>query len=63
LYEKINWVYFDWKDGEKFSDKHQIWVIVQEVEKEFPELVHTNVEWFKLVDYSKMVGPLIEAVK
>ena len=60
---RINWVYYNWKDKDKFSSRHQIWVIAQEVEKEFPELVFTNDDWYKSVDYSKMVWPLIEAVK
>jgi hypothetical protein len=38
-------------------------VIAQEVEAVFPELVDTSPEGFKRVDYTGLVGVLIEAVK
>ena len=56
---QIRWVRFDWKEG----SKKDIWVIAQEVERVYPEFVTTDGEWFKSVDYSKLVSPLIEAVK
>ena len=46
-----------------FSEDKQIGVIAQEVEKEFPELVKTNENGFKSVDYTKITPVLIEAVK
>ena len=36
-------------------------MIAQDVEKEFPELVHTDE--FKSVNYNGLVGVLIEAIK
>jgi len=60
-------VYYNWKVNE-FEDKgftkdKQIGVIAQEVEKVFPELVITNSDGYKAVDYVKFTPILIEAVK
>ena len=49
------------KDREDLSP--QIGVIAQEVEKIYPELVHTDENGYKSVEYSNLVAPLIEAVK
>lgn len=38
-------------------------MIAQEVEKVFPEIVNTNNEGYKSVEYGNLVAPLIEAVK
>lgn len=51
-----------WNDTE-LSQEKQIGLIAQEVEKEFPELVSTDNEGMKSVNYASMVAPLIEAVK
>ncbi len=60
-------VYYDWNRVEfpdrEFTDKKQIGVLAQEVEKEFPELVRTGDDGYKSVDYSKLSPILIEAVK
>ena len=37
--------------------------IAQELEKSFPQLVHTNQEGEKSVDYSRMAPILVEAIK
>jgi hypothetical protein len=56
---KLRGVRFDWKkDGQ-----HSIGVIAQEVEKIYPELVTTLPDGMKAVDYGKLAGVLIEAVK
>jgi hypothetical protein len=48
----------------KSTGKADIWVIAQEVETVFPELVKTDkITWFKSVEYGNLVAPLIEAVK
>lgn len=47
----------------KENGKPSIWVIAQEVEKVFPELVKENVEGIKSVDYEWLIAVLIEAVK
>ena len=41
----------------------QIGLIAQEVEELFPELVITDEDGIKSVDYSKMVPVLVEAIK
>ncbi len=64
---QLRGVEFDWrKDVEaptKHEETHDIGVIAQEVEKVFPEAVTTPKTGFKSVAYSKLVAPLIEAVK
>jgi hypothetical protein len=46
-----------------FSKREQIGVIAQEVEAVYPQLVYTDKEGYKRVDYSKLTAVLIEAVK
>ena len=53
---------FYWKDKAKGSGQ-QMGVIAQDVEKVFPQLVVTNDNGFKSVNYPGLVAPLIEAVK
>ena len=65
---RLRGVEFDWRNDEypekKFKQGHDIGVVAQEVEKVFPEAVETSkVDGFKSVAYSKIVAPLIEAVK
>ncbi|MCB0731545.1 MAG: tail fiber domain-containing protein [Ignavibacteriae bacterium] len=63
----LNGIYYDWKTEEfpdrNFNNKRQIGVIAQEVEKVFPELVSTDNEGYKSVNYSKLSPLLIEAIK
>ena len=40
-----------------------MWVIAQEVEKVFPEIVSTNNKGYKSVEYGNLVAPLIEAIR
>jgi hypothetical protein len=56
---KLNGVYFDWKK----TGEHDLGVIAQEVEEIFPEIVTTDEDGWKSVDYSKLTPVLIEAVK
>ncbi|WKV12206.1 tail fiber domain-containing protein [Marivirga harenae] len=51
-----------WKDKNK-STQRQIGVIAQELEKVYPEFVHTSSEGLKSVNYAQMTAVLIEAVK
>lgn len=64
---KIRGVSYNWKAEEfpekQFNDRRQIGVIAQEVERQFPEVVDTNKDGFKSVNYPALVSPLIEAVK
>jgi hypothetical protein len=68
IVDQLRGVSFDWKK----SGEHSIGVIAQEVEKVLPELVLDTTttndetqeeETVKTVDYGKMVGVLINAVK
>ncbi len=56
----LNGYLFDWKkDGRK-----DIGVIAQEVEKQFPDIVHTDEKTgLKSVEYGNLVAPIIEAIK
>jgi len=60
-------VYYDWKLNEfpdmGFEDKKQIGVIAQEIERYFPEVVTTDANGYKAVDYPKITPILIEAIK
>ena len=57
----LHGVSYYWKDRD--DDTQQIGVIAQEVEKIYPQLVHTNEDGYKSVAYANLVSPLIEAVK
>jgi len=57
---KLEGISFDWKK----SNKKSIGLIAQDVEKVFPEIVNIEEETgLKSIEYSKLVAPLIEAVK
>jgi hypothetical protein len=59
--------YYFWKQDEfpdkEFTDKRQIGFTAQELEVLFPELVQTDLEGYKSVDYSRMTPLLVEAIK
>jgi hypothetical protein len=59
---KLHGVTYQWKDKER-GNQNQIGLVAQEVEETFPELVLTDKEGYKAVDYSRLVAPLIGAVK
>ena len=58
--QKLRGVEFDWKgDG-----THDLGLIAQEVEKVYPELVSIDkITGLKSIEYGKLVGPIIEAIK
>ena len=66
--ESLRGVSYTWNQGSR-KGKSEIGVIAQEVEKVFPEIVHEKELPFidggeyKTVDYEKLTGVLIEAVK
>lgn len=64
---KLQGVYYDWKIKEfpnkDFENKKQVGFIAQDVEKVIPELVRTDNDGYKSLDYQKMVAFLVEAVK
>lgn len=59
---RLRGVSFEWIDPSRGSGR-QIGVVAQEVEEVFPEVVHTDSQGYKSVEYNKLVAPLIEAVK
>lgn len=64
--DKLQAVKFDWNSTAKglgYSDTKQIGLIAQEVEKVYPELVTTQKDGYKGVDYAAFTPVLIEAVK
>ena len=61
---RIQGVEYDYIDKVKFSDKHQIGVIAQDVEQIYPEVVITDKQTgLKSVAYDHLIAPLIEGVK
>lgn len=64
---KMQGVNYFWKTKDfpdrKFTDAKQIGFIAQEIEKIYPELVNTNEDGYKSVDYSKFTPILVEAIK
>ncbi|MBU0764988.1 MAG: tail fiber domain-containing protein, partial [Bacteroidetes bacterium] len=61
---QIQGLYFEWKKDEYpdriFSDRRQIGVIAQDVEKIFPELIDHDKFGYKTVDYTKLSVILLE---
>ncbi|QDK36735.1 tail fiber domain-containing protein [Bdellovibrio sp. NC01] len=55
-------VSYNWKDPKRDPDL-QIGLIAQEVEKVYPEVVKTDKQGIKAVNYSFLVGPIINAIK
>lgn len=61
---KLQGVGYDWKDKKKYSDKHQVGLIAQDVEKVFPEVVLTDSRTgLKSMAYDHLIAPMIEAFK
>ncbi|MEI6487787.1 MAG: tail fiber domain-containing protein, partial [Bacteroidota bacterium] len=65
--KKLQGVSYKWRKEEfptrGFTDSLQIGLIAQDVEKIFPQLVFTDSEGYKTVDYSRLTPLLIEAIK
>jgi len=63
----LNGIYYHWKKDEfpamQFNDERQLGFSAQEVEKLFPELVMTDANGYKSVDYGRMTPVLVEAIK
>ena len=59
--------YYHWKQEEfpdmQFTDKRQLGFSAQEVEKLFPEVVMTDANGYKSVDYGRLTPVLVEAIK
>jgi hypothetical protein len=67
MVENLQGVRYLWKSNEyperHFSDARQIGLVAQDVEQIVPEVVTTDSEGYKSIDYSKLTAILIEAVK
>jgi hypothetical protein len=63
--QKLNGVTWDWNDNADELQKSTptVGVIAQEVEEVLPQLVNTRDNGYKAVDYAKLTGLLIEAIK
>jgi collagen type VII alpha len=59
IIENLNGVRFNWKDNNMPS----VGLIAQDVEKYLPELVDSTTGEFKALNYSGIIGVLVEAVK
>ena len=63
----INGVYFEWNKADSISlllpEGRQVGIIAQDVERVYPEMVMTNDQGYKMVDYAKLTPVLLEAVK
>lgn len=64
---RLRGVNYYWRTEEfanmNFTDKIQTGFIAQEVEKIFPEMVFTDNEGYKSIDYSRLTPVLVEAIK
>ncbi len=62
---ELRGVTWEWREDAPAEAQQQpgMGVIAQEVEKVFPELVVTDEQGLKRVEYSGLIAPLIEAVK
>jgi len=63
--QSLRGVTWDWNDNasEAAKESPNVGVIAQEVEKVLPQLVHDRENGYKGVDYAKLTGLLIEAIK
>jgi hypothetical protein len=64
---KISGINYYWRKDEfpnkSFNNERQIGIIAQELEKIYPELVETDKDGYKSVDYSRLSPVLLEAIK
>ncbi len=64
LVRRLRGVSWEWReDVQSEHSGKDMGVIAQEVEEVFPELVHTDEDGYKSVNYAGLIAPLIEAVK
>ena len=61
--DNILGVEFDWNNNQQSYTGHDIGVVAQEVELEYPDLVVTRNNGIKAVKYEKLVAVLIEGIK
>ena len=63
LVSQLNGTYYTWKKDAGTDRPRKLGFIAQEVEKIIPELVKTDSEGMKSVDYVSVVPVLVEAIK
>jgi trimeric autotransporter adhesin len=67
IIQQMNGVYYDWNfeelPEEGVDNRRQIGLVAQEVEEVLPELVFTDEDGYKSVDYSKLTAVLVQAFK
>jgi len=63
LVSQLNGLYYTWKKDAGVDKPRKLGFIAQEVEKVIPELVKTDSEGMKSVDYVSVVPVLVEAIK
>jgi hypothetical protein len=63
LVTQLNGTYYTWKKDAGADKPRKLGFIAQEVEKVIPELVKTDSEGMKSVDYVSVVPVLVEAIK
>jgi hypothetical protein len=63
LVSQLNGLYYTWKKDAGTDKPRKLGFIAQEVEKVIPELVKTDSEGMKSVDYVSVVPVLVEALK
>ena len=56
---KLNWYSYNLKS----DNSKQMWVIAQEVQKVFPELVSKDLQWNLSVNYVWLIAPMLEVIK
>ena len=60
----LNPIYYNWrKDFKGYTNQRQIGFSAQEVEKLYPEMVQTDANGYKAIDYGRLTPVLVEAVK
>lgn len=63
LISKLDGVSYFWKKDDPESAKKQFGLIAQELEKVIPDLVQTNADGFKSVNYISLIPFLLESLK
>ena len=60
----LNPIYYNWKqDFKGYTEQRQIGFSAQEVEKLYPEMVQTDANGYKAIDYGRLTPVLVEALK
>lgn len=63
---KVNGKYYEWNEKMKDLEEkegYEYGVIAQEVQKEFPEMVKSDIDGYLYVDYIQFIPIIIESIK